>query len=188
VTDFQNEMPPPLPPRKPSGGVVALGIINIVYSALFYSCCGLGSIFTSFLGPVFQKFAEEQELTGFESAGPLQAYNIINGIVIIGLGILLIIGGIGLLRLRPWGRSLSISTAVALIIWILIAFAINLFFLFPTQSRMVSDQFTPEQQMIFLVIAGIVAVFFQLIYPVVLLVCLNLRSIKLQFEEERSQG
>jgi hypothetical protein len=176
------DLPPPLPPRKPSGGVVALGIISIIYSSTFYFCCGFSSIAAPFFA--FQQYAQKQGLPDFQPPGAVQAYSLINGAIYIMLGILLIIGGIGLLRLRPWGRSLSISTAVALIVWAVIALAINLFLAYPAQTDMMGDEFTPEQRMIVLAIAGILGAIFQVVYPIVLLICLNLKQIKRQFEPE----
>ncbi len=181
MTTFPQGTPQPLP-RKPSGGVVALGVINIVYSIFFYICCG----FASFASPAFtkalQKVMEQQGVSGYAPTRAMQAISMVNGFVFIVLGTLLIIGGIGLLRRAPWGRMLSLWSAAAVIAWVLIAFAIQIFFLYPQVTRMTGSQF-PRQQMVVNVIFGVVGVFFQLVYPVVLIICLNLNSIRNQFEE-----
>jgi hypothetical protein len=188
VTNFsQHDLPPPLPRQKPSGGVVALGVISIIYSIFFYLCGGIVSVATPFFSSALQQFAEKQGINNFAISPAMQAYSLINGVIIIVLGTLLIIGGIGLLGLRRWGRNLSISAATALIVWLLIAFVIDIFFYYPSQNQMLQEQlgqFSEGQQMVVMVVSRIFGIFFQLAYPVILLVCLHLRSIKTQFETE----
>jgi len=127
---------------------------------------------------------EGTQMLPFEmmSSGPMQAYSIINGLVLLILGTLLLIAGIGLLKLKPWGRTLSLGVAVGEIVWVLMSFAINVFFIYPRMSQMIAGELSETPQMVGNVIGGIVAAFFSLVYPVVLLILLNLESIKKQFE------
>ncbi len=73
------------------------------------------------------------------------------------------------------------------IVWVLISFAINIFFVYPMMARMMGEQGSPEPQMIMNVVGGIVSVLISLVYPVVLLIMLNLKSIKEQFETAPAQ-
>jgi hypothetical protein len=105
----------------------------------------------------------------------------IKGFVLLILGIGLLAGGIGLLRLRPWGRSLSLAVAAAEIVWALVDFAISVFFIYPSMSQMMGEDLPQMPQMIGNIVGGTFLTFTKLVYPVALLVCLNLRSIKKQF-------
>jgi len=81
-------------------------------------------------------------------SGPMQSYNLIKGFVLLMLGIGLLAGGIGLLRLRPWGRSLSLGVAGAEIAWALVDFAISVFFIYPSMSQMMGEDMPQMPQMI----------------------------------------
>ncbi|RJP71868.1 MAG: hypothetical protein C4532_06870 [Candidatus Abyssobacteria bacterium SURF_17] len=182
-------------PRKATGGVIALGVINIIYAALFRLCCGLTSVLSTVFAAAFAGFlanmpqAQRQQMLPFEMmrSGPMQAYSIINGFVLLLLGILLLFAGIGLLKLRPWSRSLSIGWAVAEIVWVLISFAITVFFVYPAMMEMMGAEFPQGSHMVFSVVSAMFSALMSLVYPIVLLICLNLRSIKGQFEPEMAQ-
>lgn len=183
------DVPPPLP-RKASGIVVALGIFNIVYGSLFRLCCGLGaflaSLFASAFTDVLENLARMQgkEMPAFEMmlSGPIRSYSMIKGFVLLILGISLCFGGVGLLRLKAWGRNLSIGVAAAEIAWALIDFAISIFFVYPLMVKMGGERFPQAPQMVLNVVFGTLSALAKLVYPVVLLICLNMRSVKDQFE------
>jgi hypothetical protein len=114
-------------------------------------------------------------------SGPMQSYNMIKGFVLLILGAGLLAGGIGLLRLRPWGRALSLGVAGAEIAWALVDFGINAFFIAPSISQTIGEDIPQAPQMIFTIVGVMFITFMKLVYPVALLICLNLRSIKSQF-------
>ena len=178
------------PLRKPSGSVIALGIFNIGYAVLFRLCCGLGSVLALVFATAFSPFLSSlPEMEGAQMppfdlmlSGPMRAYWLIKGFVLLTLGILLLCGGIGLLKLKPWGRTLSLGVAAAEIVWVLIDFAINVFFVYPATTQMMGEEFSQMPHMVGNVVFGVFFAFTKLVYPVVLLVCLNLSAIKDQFE------
>ncbi len=184
---------PHVPVRKATGGLMALGIISIVYAVLCRLCCGLASALSSLFFLLFASRGMEllmniPEMEGVDMppleamySGPMQSYNMIKGFVLLILGAGLLAGGIGLLRLRPWGRALSLGVAGAEIAWALVDFGINAFFIAPSMSQMIGEDIPQAPQMIFTIIGGIFITFIKLVYPVALLICLNLRSIKSQF-------
>ena len=182
-------------PRKPSGSVIALGVFNIGYAVLFRLCCGLVSIFSLVFAAAISTFLtnlpdmEGAQMPPFDFmlSGPMRAYSLISGFVLLMLGILLLCGGIGLLRLKPWGRIVSLGVAVAEILWVLIDFAINVFFVYPAMIQMMGEEFSQMPHMVGNVIFGIFFAFMKLVYPVVLLICLNLKSIRDQFEPEQGR-
>jgi len=172
---------------------MALGIISILYSVMFRLCCGLASALSSLLFLLFASRGMDllmnlPEMEGIDMpalgaiySGPMQSYNLIKGFVLLILGIGLLAGGIGLLRLRPWGRTLSLAVAAAEIAWALVDFAIKVFFIYPSMSQMMGEDMPQMPQMIGNVVGGIFLTFTKLVYPVALLICLNLKSIKEQF-------
>lgn len=181
---FQQCEIPPVPEGRASGAVVALGVFNIVYAILFRLCCGfVGAISYLVFGAAMQRFAEEQgvQMPAFELSGPLQAYSTINAFLSLVLGVALLAAGIGLLTLRPWGRSLSLGVAAAEVVWAIIDFGISLFLIYPRMAEMIQGELTPAQQMVFSVVVGVVSVLIRLAYPVVLLVALSRGSVKRQF-------
>lgn len=191
TTSEQDGFPlPPTPPRKASGGVLALGIINIIYAILFRLCCGFGSMILMLSAATFSEFLtnlpemEGAPMLPFEMmlSGPMRSYMMINGFVLLLLGVFFLIAGIGLIGLKPWGRTLSMGVAAAEIAWVLISFAINVFFVYPSMAQMMGEEAPQTPQLIGNVVGGIFSAFMSLVYPVVLLVCLNLQSIREQFE------
>ncbi len=186
---------PAAPVRKATGGVLALGIINIVYSVLFRLCCGfvsaVGSLFAILFASSGMDFlANLQGMEGVDMppldaiySGPMMTYNMVKGFVLLLLGIGLLAGGIGLLRLKPWGRTVSLGVAGAEIAWALVDFAVSVFFIYPSMNQMMGEDAAQMPQMIGSVVGGIFFTFMKLVYPVALLVCLNLKSIKDQFGE-----
>ncbi|GAB4339770.1 MAG: hypothetical protein Kow0099_15180 [Candidatus Abyssubacteria bacterium] len=184
MTFQQGEMPP-IPERRASGGVVALGVFNIVYAILFRLCCGFaGAALYSVFSGAMQEIAKKEgvQMPAMELSGPLQAYSTINAFLSLVLGVALLAGGIGLLKLKPWGRSLSLGVAAAEVVWAIIDLGISLFLIYPRMAEMMQGELTPEQQMVFSVVVGVVSVLIRLVYPVVLLVVLNRDSVKEQFE------
>jgi len=177
---------PPVQPRKPSGSVVALGVFNIIYAVLFRLCCGLGSLFSLVFAAAFSEILQNlPEMEGAQMpqfdmmlSGPMRAYSLISGFVLLILGILMLSGGIGLLRLRPWGRTVSVGVAAGEIVWVLVDFAISVFFVYPAMTQMMGEELAQTPHMVGNVIFGIFLSCAKLVYPVVLLVCLNLTSIK----------
>ena len=178
---------------------MTLGIISIVYSVLFRLCCGLASALSSLFFLLFASRGMEllmnlPEMEGVDMppleamySGPMQSYNMIKGFVLLILGAGLLAGGIGLLRLRPWGRALSLGVAGAEIAWAIVDFAISVFFIYPSMSRTMGEDVSQMPQLIGSVVFGIFLTFMKFGYPMALLICLNLSSIKEQFAPPASR-
>lgn len=170
---------------------MALGIISIIYAALFRLCCGVANFVSSLMMMLFategmQALMNLPQMEGMQQmeamlSGPMQSYNLIKGFILLVLGLGMLVGGIGLIRLRPWGRSLSLGIAAAEIAWALVDFVINVFFIFPMITQSMGEEFAETPQIIGSVVGGMFGTFMALIYPVVLLICLNLETIKRQF-------
>jgi len=185
----QNGFASPPAPRA-SGSVIALGVFSIVYSLLFRFCCGFISLVSALFAAGFLAALHDiPQVQGVEMppleamlTGPMQGYAMIKGFVLLTFGILLLIGGIGTLSLKSWGRNLLLGVATAEIVWVLVDFAINVFFIYPWMMEKMGEEFSRTPQMIGNIVFGIIFALVKLAYPVVLLVCLNLQSVKRQFE------
>ena len=152
--------------------VTVFGILNLIFSAL--GLCGVGF---GILGLVVLQNPE------FGGAGPTPlaiklmqdnpTYQVFS-FVSVGLGvfssILLAVAGIGLLKLRPWGRTLSIIYGGYSILMAIAGVAINLS-VFAPELEKAQQQASPQataEAMSGMVGAGIGGCF-SLVYPLILL-------------------
>ncbi len=129
-------------------------------------------------------------MSGFHPTDTMTAFNVTYGLVYVVLGAMQIAGGIGILRLREWGRKLSIGTAAGVIVWILINHAMAIFWIYPQFADMMSH-INREQwrvQMIASIAGSTIGILFQMAYPVVLIVCLSLTTIKIQFRRSERES
>ena len=126
MTTTGPQIPPPTPmttptvagaiPPKPSSWPMVIGVIAIIFGSLatLGGCFGLvSSLFLDqFMSLVPQGEAEEMT----SALDGLKPALIISGALTMVLAIVLLIGGIGLLRRRAWGRSTCLTWAVLKIV------------------------------------------------------------------------
>jgi hypothetical protein len=185
----QNEISPPQPPRKPTSGVVALGVISIIYSSLFMVCCpGFGLLTSPFIFKAIERMCQRLGITGYQTTEAMRAFGMIGGSVSVVLGAMLLAGGIGLLRLKQWARVLSIWTAAAVMAWAVINQIIVYLIFYPQFFRMMEEQKDMTANLIGSIIGSSIGLLFRLAYPLVLIICLNLISIKSQFQASDSHS
>ncbi len=158
-------------PRRPVTGTL-FGILNILFGV--YGL--LSSVASSIWFALIANGALEQP--GIQNTmvpdGPMQAMNYISLVLHGLLSIVLIVAGVGLLRYRNWGRSLSNAYA-ALTILLLLATMIAVVVLTGSDALEALDNLSDQQDaaMIATTIGGVVGSCLGLIYPVVLLICIN---------------
>lgn len=185
TTPHQYQVPRPMP-RKPSGGLMTLGILSIIYSIVFQICGSIIGLSLPFWIPALANFLENQipdapDISAvFE--GPFMAYMVIGSLVSLILGLSFLFGGIGLLKLRPWGRSLALGASVATIVWSIINSLIGFFIVNPWVSRALGQEHTDAPQVIGQAFGSLTGMFFQLALPIAMLVFLTRPSMKEQFE------
>jgi len=107
----------PVPPGRP-GWVTALGVLTIVFGSL-----GLfGVIQNVALGPWMRQHQPHirQRRPGFQFVEDVQdmtdrfeRYRFVTAVTGTILGAMGVAGGIGMLKVRPWGRSLTLAYAIA---------------------------------------------------------------------------
>ena len=173
-------------PRRPSGSLTALGILSIVYAVFFNLCGSLVGLSFPLWGPAFFEFLEanipDAPPLGELFAGPMMWYSVFAILAGLTLGVSFLAGGIGLLKLRAWGRKLLMAASVARIVWCIISFLVSLIFMLPWVIEMMEQQTHNAHQVVGQVVATVVGMAFQLALPIVLLVFLNRPSIIEQFE------
>jgi hypothetical protein len=131
---------------------------------------------------------EEMPDFGAMASPEMQAYNFIKAFVILILGIAMLAGGIGTIKLKLWARTTLLAVAACEIVWALLDFVINVFFVLPSMSQAMGDEFGEAPPMMISVVGSAFGVFISLIFPIALLICLNLKSARDQFENAAGQS
>ena len=107
--------------------------------------------------------------------------------------LILLIGGAGLLLLTPWGRKISLLAAILKIVNIIVFSLIQAFVIMPKMSEAMGEMmktmptgtggpmpgFFPKMMEMMGVAQAVITILFVSIYPVVLLVLLNLKDVRL---------
>ena len=172
--------------RRPSGGVTALGILSIIYAVLFHLCGSVIGLSLPFWVPALFNLLEntipDVPDLGAVFQGPFMAYMVIGSFVSLILGLSFLFGGIGTLKLRPWGRALLLGASVATILWNIINSLIGIFLVNPWLARAMGQGDPNMPRIIGQVFGTSVGMIFQLALPIALLVFLTRASIKEQFE------
>jgi hypothetical protein len=169
---FQNQpqMPvSPVPVQKPTS-VTVFGVLNCVFGGLFFICT-----------PAFVFFALMAGKTG-HAAKPVDAMTYISLAIVVGLSLFEIATGIGLLMFIAWSRRAAIIFAVCEIIWIL--------FNIVTSIKDISARGVdvPQGNAAFQAgyeigyyIGHSCAMLLVIIYPVLLLIFMKTKKVKLAF-------
>lgn len=102
--------------------------------------------------------------------------NVISGI----LSIALIVAGVGLLKFRPWGRSMSIWIAIVNLVLLVLMIGLQIAILAPAAGDMSNlDPSNPEEMaLVGGVVGGVVGGCFGSIYPIVTLIFMNRSAFK----------
>lgn len=85
-----------------TGGMTTIGILNIVFGALF----SLFGLLTIVGGGLLAAGGAGMEEPDFAAAGGIV---MLLGVGALAINVLLLVSGIGVLKVAPWGRSLSIA-------------------------------------------------------------------------------
>ena len=153
------------------GSVKTIGIISIVWGCLGLLCCGGAGLFGLAILENPDMFGDpevEAELSKIQ----LNAWDYLAVILIFPAYAILIAGGIGTLRLRSWGRLLSMVFAAMVIIMTIGNLTIG------GESPLSKDNIDAAE------LAGnLFGIVISLAYPIVLLVFFNMPDIKKWFVE-----
>lgn len=161
--------------------LTVFGILNIVFALLGF--CGIA---VTLAGPVIQKAAEKAAADAGQQANEDPGQKIqkaiaanqdlqLLGQIQAGLGgiasIVLLIAGIGLLKMQPFGRTLSIGYAIYDILSKIVFMVINLILMMPVFETVQQEAPEAAGALGGLVMGGSACgLIFTLIYPIVLLI------------------
>lgn len=111
--------------------VTVFGILNICWGSISLLSFGLSLVVLAF-------FQHAASVPTTELLNQNEVYRLWRNIGTV-LGIIgscaLLAGGIGLLKLKPWGRGLSIGYAIYAIIFALVSLVVNVTIVFPTLTK-----------------------------------------------------
>lgn len=164
------------PGVRPTTATV-FGVLNIAFGAMGI----LGAIATfAILAATASGALPEPQLPEAFKSPLIESTQLISNIVNTVLSILMIAAGVGLLKVRPWGRSLSIWIAIGSILVIILAIGIQLSILAPALSSLDQlDTNSPEDMgVVGGFVGGVVGGCVGLIYPIATLVFMNRRKFK----------
>lgn len=197
---MENASPPPTSPPAIPGSVEPLkwpkviGIISIVF-AIFSLFGGVSSLFTTKMLRFQMKLSQENggNLEAFEAyLAKWNWYFVMGGVLGLIIGVLLLIGGIGLLRFKKSSIGLMRGYAVVTIVYSGVLVYMSL------ASPMIDEQMRamlgiaegesldqyPEAKIgkISGMVSGIVSAIFSMVYPAFLLIWFNRRKIRRDVE------
>jgi hypothetical protein len=163
--------------------VTVFGILNLVFAAL--GLCGIA--FGVFGLAVLANLPEgdmppNPQVDALQNPGYL-AFSYAS----IGLGalasIVLAIAGIGLLKLKSWGRSLSLGYAAYAIVMNIVGFVVSYIFIIQPAVALAEQGNNPEAQgqMIGAIVGGIAGGCFGFVYPVLLAFFMFRPNVKAAF-------
>ena len=163
--------------------VLVFGILNLVFGLL--GLCGTLAALAMMYGPLAEQMAQmgKDNVTVQLQADPTyHGFMLVMSVVGFPFTILLVAAGVGLLRMRPWGRTGSIVYGVYDIIATIAALVMNyVFILFPLMQRV--DQL-PEAERVGVMagmMGGIAGGCISLIYPILLLVFMYRANVRAAF-------
>jgi len=166
---------------QPTSGVKAIGIISIILGAICSVCMCFGLVGTAMPQPQqqttgapqnIQQLNDDMQLLTSKTKGA-EVPMIILGEV---MAILLIISGIGTLKLAAWGRMLGLLYAGVEVVSTIVQLIIYAVMLLPLQSQLKSPM-GPLIMYLMIFIGPLIS----LIYPVVLLIFYTRPGVKAQF-------
>lgn len=185
TTQQSHHAPQPMP-RARSGGLTAVGILSIVYAVVFHLCGSIFGLSFPLWGPAFFRFIEDNvpdaPPLGALFEGPMMWFSVISSLAMLILGVCFLAGGIGLLKLRPWGRKLSLAVSVATIVWTIMAFLISQIFVAPLVYDAMEHSTQHGSHIVGQIFGAVIGVAFRLAFPIILLVFLTRPAFAEQFE------
>lgn len=152
---------------KPSGGVIAIGILSIIFGIIGLLLIPLGFVFIT-LGNV---------LLGSKYSTPSSSFALLRLPIDIVLDTILIISGIWILMLKNWARMLGIVYGWAQIILFFLAFIIGI-------SEFTEALQSGNQAVSLVAIGGLVGGLVGMIPPIVLLIFYSRDRVREQFKAQ----
>jgi len=171
--------------------VTVFGILNIVFAV--FGICGVVGIVTMFMmmgmnlnNPAFQNNPTMQAI---QDSPVYAAWLKISVVLGLAASSVLLAAGIGLLKLKPWARMLSIAYSIYGIISLIIGTAVNYIFLVqPMLEKVHVDQGPEAAGAIGGAIGGMFGGCIGIIYPVLLLIFMTRPKVTAAFRPQSPEA
>jgi hypothetical protein len=171
--------------------VTVFGILNIIFGVLGLTCTPVGLLMSTFTGSMMEDMpetAQMQQAPWLEMMNnpAMKTYTYVSTALGMVAAALLLAAGIGLLKLRPWARMVSIGYAVYAILSVIVGGIFSYYFVYAPMFENMSSEGGPEAAGFYGgMIGGMFGGFcFSLIYPVLLLIFMFLPGVKAAFQPE----
>jgi len=146
--------------------ITVFGVLNIVFGSLGVTCLGVGLVTQAAMAPALQRFGGMQQWSATPAS---HAWGIVGGSVGMLAAVVLIVAGVGLLLMRPWGRAVSIGYAAWKVFWAFVNLAAMWLIMVPAMKQQPA-QMPPGVLEGMMVVSSVVGLVIALAYPVLLLV------------------
>ncbi|MEA2708620.1 MAG: hypothetical protein QOF78_1221 [Phycisphaerales bacterium] len=177
----QQPLPHGYPPPNPRPtSVTVLAIIGIIFAALRIVCVPMGLI------PFFVSMAANPVIDAYRNDSTLMAFLVTSGILTFILAVVLLLGCIGALGLKPWARRLLVRFSIVQIAFELIVAVFQIALVIPRITADLGPGPTASQATAG-TIGGILGAMFGLIVPVLLLVFMTRPHVVAAFEHAPTQ-
>ncbi len=171
--------------------VTVFGILNIVFAVFgFCGVLGIVAVFmmlgTNLNNPAFQNNPTMQAIQDSPAYATWLKISVVLGVFV---SIALLAAGIGLLRLKPWARTLSIAYGIYGIVSVIIGTVVNYFFLIQPMLEKAHGEQGPEAAgAIGGAIGGMFGGCIGIIYPVLLLIFMTRPNVTAAFRQQSPEG
>ena len=183
--------PPDLPPAARPASLVVFGVLNIVFGLL--SMCGAAGSSVMFFVDLPRDPALPNPMLDLIKSNPtFRLTQMVNMGISIVLAVALMLAGIGLLRSKAWGRTLSVGYGWCAIAGIVLAMIVNWIYLVQpmlANLKQAGGAGGPAETLAMgTAVGGMASGCFGLVYPVILLVFMNRPALRDWLAAGRESG
>jgi hypothetical protein len=168
--------------------VTVFGILNIVFGIMGITCTPIGLLMSSVSQGLLEGIPEAQQMQNpfqeMMSDPAFTTYTYVSTALGMAASAALLAAGIGLLKLRPWGRYISIGYAIYSWLSVILGGIISYYFVYaPMMERMAEEGGPQTAPFMGSMVGGMLGGFcFGLVYPTILFIFMFLPAVKAAFQ------
>lgn len=170
--------------------VTVFGILNIAFGVMGITCTPIGLIMSSLSQRMFENVPQAQQMGNpfqqMMSDPRFMTYTYVSTALGMAASAALLAAGIGLLKLRPWARYLSIGYSVYAWVNVIIGAIVSYYIIYAPMIEKMAQQSGPEAApfmggMVFGMFGGMC---FGLVYPTILFIFMLMPNVKEAFQPD----
>jgi hypothetical protein len=172
--------------------VTVFGILNIVFGIMGITCTPIGLLMSSVSQGLLEGIPEAQQMENpvqeMMSDPTFTSYTYVSTALGMVVSAALLAAGIGLLKLRPWGRYISIGYAIYSWVSVVVGGIISYYLIYAPMMERMAEEGGPQTApfmggMVGGMVGGMIGGFcFGLVYPTILLIFMLLPDVKAAFQ------